>query len=348
MGRPLGRAWRWLTALYALLTGLDALLLWGLTRGGHSFGPFKSNLIVMHAPRLAVAIFAAILSRFTPLGSIISFIGLQFFGTLSYIWGLWAEPFTLTTSEHTLRSAKIPATAKPVRLLHLSDFHVERLTVREAKLLELIAQLQPDIIVITGDYLNLSYVDDPHAQAEAHHLLSQLHAPYGVYATLGSPPADPRHITPALFNDTSVRLLRDEVAVLDLPEGYKISLIGLDCEHDVAADSAVFQHLQALTPPDSLQILLYHSPELMPHVQQYPVELYLCGHTHGGQVRLPFYGALITSSVTGKRYEMGHYTEQETTLYVSRGIGLEGLSAPRLRLLCPPEVIFWTFINKEQ
>jgi predicted MPP superfamily phosphohydrolase len=80
----------------------------------------------------------------------------------------------------------------------------------------------------------------------------------------------------------------------------------------------------------------------MPLAQQYPVDLYLCGHTHGGQVRLPIYGAIITSSSLGKRYEMGPYVEQDTTLYISRGIGLEGLSAPRMRLLCPPEIILFS------
>ena len=80
----------------------------------------------------------------------------------------------------------------------------------------------------------------------------------------------------------------------------------------------------------------------MPTVQQQPVELYLCGHTHGGQIRMTMYGAILTSSALGKQYEMGRYVEQGTTLYISRGIGLEGLSAVRMRLLCPPEIIMFT------
>jgi hypothetical protein len=71
------------------------------------------------------------------------------------------------------------------------------------------------------------------------------------------------------------------------------------------------------------------------------VDLYFCGHTHGGQIRLPLLGALITSSELGKRYEMGRYKEKGTTLYVSRGLGMEGLGAPRARFLSPPEVILW-------
>jgi hypothetical protein len=69
------------------------------------------------------------------------------------------------------------------------------------------------------------------------------------------------------------------------------------------------------------------------------VDLYLSGHTHGGQVRLPFYGAIITDSYDGKKYEMGEYTVGPTTLYVSRGIGMAGGFLPRIRLLCPPELV---------
>jgi predicted MPP superfamily phosphohydrolase len=120
----------------------------------------------------------------------------------------------------------------------------------------------------------------------------------------------------------------------------------MDCDHELDIDSQIFLELVGLAPPDSMKLLLYHSPELMPLAQQYPVDLYLCGHTHGGQVRLPFYGALITSSSLGKRYEMGPYLEKDTLLYVSRGIGLEGLSAPRMRLLCPPEIVLFTLGGK--
>ncbi|MCB0175287.1 MAG: hypothetical protein KDJ97_32575, partial [Anaerolineae bacterium] len=221
------------------------------------------------------------------------------------------------------------------------------LTRRENHLLELIDQIQPDVMVITGDYLNLSYVDDPTARAEVRKVLTQLDAPYGVYATLGSPPVDPRNTTPSLFDGTRIRLLRDEVAVIELADGRKLSLIGMDCEHDLQSDASALNNLLDVTPADSARVLLYHSPELMPVAQQYDIDMYLCGHTHGGQIRLPYYGAILTSSVTGKQYEMGPYTEQNTTLYVSRGIGLEGLSAPRMRLLCPPEIILFNLTGTD-
>ena len=94
-------------------------------------------------------------------------------------------------------------------------------------------------------------------------------------------------------------------------------------------------------------------PDLAPEAAAAGVDLQLSGHTHGGQIRMPVYGALITSSIYGKRFEMGYYPvessgrERPMTLYVSRGIGLEGGIAPRARFLSPPEIILWSLQGPE-
>jgi predicted MPP superfamily phosphohydrolase len=85
--------------------------------------------------------------------------------------------------------------------------------------------------------------------------------------------------------------------------------------------------------------LLYHIPDLMPQASSLGVDLFLAGHTHGGQWRLPGFGAILTSSQYWKRYEAGHYQEAGTHLYVSRGLGMEGFGTPRARFFCPPEVV---------
>jgi hypothetical protein len=92
--------------------------------------------------------------------------------------------------------------------------------------------------------------------------------------------------------------------------------------------------------------LLYHSPDLAPLAAKFDIDLQLSGHTHGGQVRLPFIGALFTGSLYGKRFEMGRYQLGKLILFITRGLGLEGAAAPRVRFLCPPEVILWE-IKKE-
>ena len=334
--------------IHALFTLGDGLLFRQLPRARHSFGPIGPQLAVTAVPRLAASWLAALVAG--AVGSAATglkvLVGLHLFGSLVYLWGALREPFALGVTRQTVVSPHLPAAAPPLRLLHLSDLHVERLTRREESLPALAARLQPDVIVITGDYLNLSYVDDPTAREHVRHVLAQLRAPLGVYATLGSPPVDRRETTPSLFDGLDIRLLRDELAVLSLPGGGQMALLGLDCEHDLESDASALHRLVAQIPAGAMPILLYHSPELMPLAQQFPIELYLCGHTHGGQMRAPGYGAILTSSATGKRYEMGRYDEQGTTLYVSRGIGLEGLSAPRMRLLCPPEIILFSLVGE--
>ena len=102
------------------------------------------------------------------------------------------------------------------------------------------------------------------------------------------------------------------------------------------------QLLNEQPPPlPHFTILLYHTPDLAPEAAEAGVDLQLSGHTHGGQVRLPLYGALYAASLYGKRFEMGRKQLDGLTLYVTRGIGMEGKSAPRVRFLCPPEIILW-------
>jgi predicted MPP superfamily phosphohydrolase len=112
----------------------------------------------------------------------------------------------------------------------------------------------------------------------------------------------------------------------------------------VERDTRALKRLLSARSKSATTILLYHTPDLMPKITGLGlgIDLYLAGHTHGGQLRLPLYGALFTSSRWGKRYEMGRYEAQGTTLYVSRGLGLEGLGAPRARFLAPPELVQWT------
>ena len=224
---PLGLVTYLAAGTYLLFAGTDWLLLRWLPRTGRSFGPVGPQLFVMTIPRLAVGLLSAFLAGifglFTGLGVLIL---LQLCGSVVYLWGTLREPFALAMTPMTIQMPDWPAGTPALRLLHLSDLHVERLTHREAKLLELVEQANPDLIVITGDYLNLSYVDEPTARAEVRRVLDKLAAPYGVYATLGSPPVDPRNTTPSLFDDLPIRLLRDEAVILGVGHGRRVALLG--------------------------------------------------------------------------------------------------------------------------
>ncbi|HRE25551.1 MAG TPA: hypothetical protein PK954_02860, partial [Anaerolineales bacterium] len=99
---------------------------------------------------------------------------------------------------------------------------------------------------------------------------------------------------------------------------------------------------------ERLTILLYHSPDLAPDAAELGIDLQLSGHTHAGQIRLPGFGPLMTGSLYGRALESGRKQLDGLTLYVTRGIGLEGKGAPRMRLLCPPEIILWEIHGAER
>lgn len=253
------------------------------------------------------------------------------------VQGMIFEPFRLGVST-------VPITAprflpdRPLRILQLSDLHVERLTRREQAVLDQAAAIQPDLIVLTGDYVNVDYASDPATWQETLRLLSQLHAPLGVYAITGTPGVDTKDGVQAMFSGLDIVLLQDQLFHLEI-EGQSIYILGVNNTRQRARDAAALQNLMAQVPAGAYSLLLYHTPDLIETASELDVNLYLAGHTHGGQIRLPFYGALVTLSAYGKQYEMGQYQVGPTTLYISRGIGMEGLGLPRVRFLCPPELV---------
>ena len=342
--------WPWnnlrlpVAALSLTVLIIDGINLALLPKMRRSFGPVTPPLLALTFVRTALT-FAAGLLTVTNL-MFLTVASVQVAIAAIAIYATWIEPFRVGVTHADLRSPRLNEQT-PLKLLHISDLHVERITLRERRLLDHVEALKPDIIVLTGDYLNLSNVREPKAQAEVRDLLAQLCERSGcpIYAITGSPPVDLKEVIPRIFEGLPITWLLDEVIALNLL-GHNIRLAGLRCTRERSRDARRLRHILAQQSDETFTILLYHSPDLMPEAVDLGIDLYLCGHTHGGQLRLPLFGALMTSSDFWKRYEMGRYEEEGTTLYVSRGLGMEGLGAPRARFLAPPEIILWTLSPK--
>lgn len=318
--------WRWGFGLF-IFSLMDWCLLALLPLQKVSFGPARPTV-------LALALFR-ILFSFFPLPISLP---LQGIGTLLVLYGFWIEPQQLKVTYQKLKSEKTKS-AKPLRILHLSDLHLERICARELKLQAKIKELQPDLILFSGDFLNLSYRSDARSISEVRSLIQEWDCPLGVFAVTGSPAVDLPETASAIFEGLRIRRLDDEAVTLD-HDGDPIQLVGLTCTHRPEVDG---EKLLCLLPekPQAFTILLYHTPDLAPSASTFGIDLQLSGHTHGGQVRLPFLGALVTGSLYGRRFQAGRMQLDGMTLYISRGIGLEGSGAPRVRFLCPPEIILW-------
>ncbi len=313
----------------------DWALIAALSHANKSFGPAKPPTLMLAALRCIAAL---IQSPFNWIA--------QAIGTGFVIYGFWIEPHRVHVTHQSLRSAKIKPDSPTLRVLHLGDLHVERVTDRDRQVVEMARSLQPDLILFTGDFLSLSNTHDPVAIEHARSILRDLSAPLGVYAVTGSPLVDDLQIVAKILDGLDVCWLRDERVTFD-HRGHNVDLVGITCTHLPDIDNAKLEDvLQG--DPDNFTILLYHSPDLAPNAAMQGIDLQLSGHTHGGQIRLPFFGAIITSSLYRKRFEMGRYSIGGLTLYVTRGLGMEGKGAPRVRFLCPPEIILWEISGERQ
>jgi len=307
-------------SIWAILWGFflsDWLLIALLPKGAVSYGPPKP-------PTLLLAVLRSIFI-ILPLPA---FLILQIIGTLLVIESFWIEPCRLTITHQKLESSKFHS-ARPLRILHLGDLHIERKSIREKKLTEAILSLKPELILFSGDILNLSYLHDQQAWQVARSVISEWQAPLGVYVVSGSPAVDLPEIMPDLIKGLPVRWLQNDKVPLEF-EGASFNLIGLSCTHRPQLDGPKLAELLQ-GKDDCFTILLYHSPDLAPVAARLGIDLQLSGHTHNGQM-WPF------NYITRKVYELdwGYLKKGNTHYYVSCGVGTWG---PPVRIGNTPEIV---------
>lgn len=342
-------AWIWLPqpggaitviAYVATIVGCWGLLL-GLRRTGRSFGPDRPSTIGL---TIVTATLLAILGT----SAAPWWIGILLLTAIVAIvyYSTWIEPFRLGVTHQSYVTDQWKSDAPPLRLLQIGDIHVERVTPRERHLNQLVDELKPDMIVFTGDFVNLSNTHDPEAEKAIREIISQWRAPLGVYCVTGTPLVEPLERVQAFVKDLdNLKLLPNQWISVNTPGG-AIHILGIVVTHDMKRDRDMLRKMMMIAPKDGLKLLLMHPPDIAPEANEAGIDLYLCGHTHGGQIRLPLMGALFSSSHLGKQFIMGRYELGKTTLYTSRGVGLEGLGAPRARFLCPPEIVMWEIRGK--
>jgi hypothetical protein len=225
-----------------------------------------------------------------------------------------------------------------LRVVQISDLHIGNGLEgkRLSRMVERSNALAPDLIVITGDIFDF----DPAFIEDGVRRLAGLRARYGVYAILGN--HDVYTGTQKVVDGFAalapgIRLLRNESVRLPLPE--PLYLAGVeDPGQDWSARRLELPALEKLAeerPSDGPTLLLVHRPEAFPQAARLGFPLVLAGHTHGGQLALPTPGgpwnlARIVTRFTRGRYQMG-----DSTLYVTRGIGVGG---PALRVNCTREI----------
>ena len=247
-------------------------------------------------------------------------------GGVLVIWTAWGNK-ALTMSEITISCDHLPVSFLGYRIAHVSDLHNAEFGKDNAKLLQLLSDSEPDMIAITGDLIDANRTD-----VEVAVNFSQkaaLIAP--VYYVSGNHEArcSEYDILKTGLEAAGVTVLEDEAVYLER-DGETIALLGLaDPDFSIKGDlsgevpAMVSTKLNTLMEQETAYaVLLSHRPELFETYAACGVDLVLSGHAHGGQFRLPFIGGLIAPNQgLFPKYDAGLFTDGNTNMIVSRGIG---------------------------
>jgi len=240
------------------------------------------------------------------------------------LYGFFVEPGRIEVTNISVQTDKLKAIA--LRIVHISDLHCDKKAQNEERMVELINQLDADVIVFTGDAMNTAS-----AVPLFKSTMKNLKASLGKFAVRGNFEVNLwRNLD--LYSETGFELLNAKTAAVS-KNGETIHISGLSCDNP-----AGFKDALGPVAKGDFSVFLYHFSDLVESMEGLNVDLYLSGHTHGGQVALPLYGAIVTLSKFGKKYESGMYTVGDTTLYVNRGMGLEPRPAPQIRFGARPEI----------
>ncbi len=319
---------------WAAFIFLDLILLWLLPRLKISFGPATLPMVFLALLRLPFMFFS--------MPFVLAF---QSIGTLLMVYGFMVEPQFPVTNHYSL-TIKTSGKVGQLRIVHLSDLHMDYFTRCETRAIDKINALEPDLVLFTGDFFNLSHREDPQTDRDIQSFFDRLKPKYGIYAVTGSPSVDLQNSVSRILEGCDFHLINEKVVKLSI-ESKQIELIGLSCTHRPHDDQRRLKEIFGEPGPGSnsdARILLYHSPDLAPAIAKEGITLQLSGHTHGGQVQIPFFGPIFAASLYGLKLSQGFYQiNQAMYLIVSRGLGLEGNAAPRVRFFSPPEIGFITF-----
>ncbi|PLS16493.1 metallophosphoesterase [Bacillus sp. M6-12] len=264
------------------------------------------------------------------LGTLLTFTG---FGVGGRFYAKHVEPHWFETTEYTITHDLIPQGFNDFKIVQFSDTHLGfQFQLEELKgIIKKINNLQPDAVFFTGDLM-----DEPNKYPQPGQIISvlkQLKAPMGKFCVYGNHDhgGNGSRLYEEIMSRSDFTILRNTNTSISLLNGDSLYIAGID--EPMLGNPDISAALNGL-PANVYKILLSHAPDFADQISGDSVQLQLSGHSHGGQIQIPFFGALVTPPY-GQKYHEGMYELESLELYVNRGLGTTRLP---FRFLSRPEI----------
>jgi len=266
--------------------------------------------------------------------------------TATLLWSRYISTSGLIIREYKVINDKLPASFNGLKVVHFTDTHYGRtINNKEFKhLVDEINALKPDLIFFTGDLIDRNTVISEKIKNELIKHLSKLKASMGKYAVNGNHDLEFDEYN-EILNKSDFINLSNTYDVVYSKKYEPIYIAGLESEIKGNADiKAVTEPLKTKEGKNNAKyrILLLHTPDTLKKINNNTFNLVLAGHSHNGQVRLPFIGSIITPN-GAKKYYNEYYKIDKTDLYISGGVGTSTIN---FRFFNKPSFNFYRIVNK--
>lgn len=264
-------------------------------------------------------------------------------GTLFFTYTTYVSTAKVGVREYRIINEKIPDNFNGLKIIQMSDLHYGSTMFNKdvKKIVNLINDRKPDIVVFTGDLINKNYNLDSKEQEELINNLKSISTTINKYAVLGD--EDNEKIA-TIFNQSNFIILRDESDLIYNSTTNPILLVGINTRSKEPNIDKAYSYFKEPTHNANIYtIVISHEPDIADDiVDTYNSDLLLSGHSHNGNVRIPFVKYSLFKVNGAKKYDQDYYKLNTTDLYISSGLGTKG----GIRLFCRPSINFFRLSNK--
>lgn len=262
--------------------------------------------------------------------------------TAFFFYTTYISTVKIVVREYRIKNEKIPNSFNGLKIIQFSDLHFGSTMFNEnvKEIVKLSNERKPDIIVFTGDLINKEYdlTKNVKEQEKLIKELKKMNATLGKYAILGD---EDNEMISTIFNQSDFTILRNEYDLIYKNENTPILLTGISSRNQ-DIDKAFNYFKEENHNSNIYNITLIHEPDKTDDIiSKYNTDLILAGHSHNGNIRIPFINYSLFKVEGAKKYDQDYYKINNTKLYVSSGLGTKN----GIRLFCRPSINFFRLSN---